>query len=202
MGNKSVWGLNISKESIIKDINDFKDRWVLIENLSSDSWAILDAEEFEIEKQIENIGKPLASWNVNLNMGLKTGMNEAFIIENEIKENLCSLDQANSKIIKPILKGKNIKKYKAKWDGLWLIETHNGYKKSNGEVIPPIDIKDYPRVKEYLDTFEPKLSKRGDKGVTPYNLRNCAYQEEFTKEKIVWADIAREPSFSYLGPNI
>lgn len=202
LGNKSVLGLNISEETIIKDINDFKDRWVLIENLSSDSWAILDAKEFEIKKAIENIGKPLVSWNVNLNMGLKTGMNEAFIIDDEIKENLCLLDQENSKILKPILKGKNIKKYKAKWDKLWLIETHNGYKKLNGEIVPPIDINKYPRIKEHLEQFEPKLSNRGDKGVSPYNLRNCAYQDEFTKEKIVWADIAREPSFSYLGPNI
>lgn len=202
LGNKSVWGLNISKESIIKDINDFKDRWVLIENLSSDSWAILDTEEFKIKKKIESVGKNLISWDVNLNMGLKTGMNEAFIIDSKTKEELCKADQENEKILKPILKGKNIKKYKAKWDGLWLIEAHNGYKKSKGEIIPPIDINDFPRVKEHLDSFEPKLSKRGDKGVTPYNLRNCAYQEEFTKEKIVWADIAREPSFAYLGPNI
>lgn len=202
LGNKSVLGLNISKESIIKDINDFKDRWVFIENLSSDSWAILDKEEFEIKKKIENIGKPLNEWENEIYRGVLTGLNEAFIIENETKEKLCQIESNNQIIIKPILKGKNIKKYKAKWDGLWLIETHNGYKKSNGEVIPPIDINDFPRVKEYLDTFEPKLSKRGDKGVTPYNLRNCAYQEEFTKEKIVWADIAREPSFSYLGPNI
>lgn len=202
LGNKSVWGLNISNESIIKDINDFKDRWVLIENLSSDSWAILDAEEFEIKKQIENIGKPLNEWKNEIYRGVLTGLNEAFIIENETKEKLCQIDSNNQKIIKPILKGKNIKKYKAKWDGLWLIEAHNGYKKSKGEIIPPIDINDFPRVKEHLDTFEPKLSNRGDKGVTPYNLRNCAYQEEFTKEKIVWADIAREPSFSYLGPNI
>ncbi|MFN4076225.1 MAG: Eco57I restriction-modification methylase domain-containing protein [Cloacibacterium sp.] len=202
LGNKSVLGLNISKESIIKDINDFKDRWVFIENLSSDSWAILDKEEFEIKKKIENIGKPLNEWENEIYRGVLTGLNEAFIIENETKEKLCQIESNNQKIIKPILKGKNIKKYKAKWDGLWLIETHNGYKKLNGEIIPPIDINDFPRVKEYLDTFEPKLSNRGDKGVTPYNLRNCAYQEEFTKEKIVWADIAREPSFSYLGPNI
>lgn len=202
IGNKSVWGLNISKEPIIKNIEDFKNQWVYIENLSSESWAILNIEEFNIKKQIECVGLPLIRWNVNLNMGLKTGINEAFIIDNETKEILCSLDQVNSKILKPILKGKNIKKFKAKWDGLWLIESHNGYKKLNGEVISPIDINCYPVIKNYLDSFEPKLSERGDKGVTPYNLRNCAYQEEFNKEKIVWADIAKEPSFSFLGPNI
>jgi hypothetical protein len=201
-GSKSVWGLNISKETNIKDINDFKDKWVFLENLGIDSWAILDNEEFEIKKQIESIGKQLINWNVNLNMGIKTGMNEAFILKNDEKEKLCSDDPLNEKILKPILRGKNIKKYRAKWDGQWLIESHNGFRKNNGQKIYPIDINNFPKIKEHLDSFEPKLSNRGDKGVTPYNLRNCAYQEEFTKEKLVWADIAREPSFAYLGPDI
>lgn len=194
--------MNISKETNIKDINDYKENWVLIENLTSDSWAILDNDEFEIKRQIEINGKRLIDWNVNLNMGLKTGINEAFIIKNDYKEKLCLEDHTYEAILKPILRGKNIKKYRAKWDGQWLIESHNGFKKSNGEKIPPVDINDYPQIKDHLDTFEPKLSKRGDKGVTPYNLRNCAYQEEFAKEKIVWADIAREPSFAYLEPNM
>ena len=74
-----------------------------------------------------------------------------------------------------------------------MIDSHNGY-----DNIPPIDIEDYPAIKVHLDKFYTRLGKRQDKGVTPYNLRNCAYHAEFEKEKIVWADLSRSGNtFSY-----
>ncbi|MDA0157070.1 hypothetical protein OFS08_05415 [Brachyspira hyodysenteriae] len=63
--------------------------------------------------------------------------------------------------------------------------------------IPPINIKDYPAIKKHLDKYYKQLEKRLDKGVTPYNLRNCAYLPDFEREKIVYAEIVRGASFSY-----
>lgn len=77
-----------------------------------------------------------------------------------------------------------------------MINTHNGYK-DNDEKIPEVIIDDYPSIKEYLNGFEPALSKRGDKGKMPYNLRNCAYLKDFFKEKIMYAEIAPGASFYY-----
>ena len=64
-----------------------------------------------------------------------------------------------------------------------MINTHNGVKEKG---IKRIDIDDYPAVKAHLDTFYEQLEKRQDKGDTPYNLRNCAYIEDFSKQKIIW----------------
>ena len=129
----------------------------------------------------------------SINYGIKTGCNAAFIIDNETKEALIAEDPKSAEIIKPVLRGRDIKRYQTNWAKLWLIDTHNGY--SN---VSAISIDEYPAVKNHLDQFYPELKERQDQGVTPYNLRNCAYHAEFEKEKIVWSDISIEPSFSLL----
>jgi hypothetical protein len=65
---------------------------------------------------------------------------------------------------------------------------HNGIKEKG---IKPLDINDYPAIKNHLDGFYPYLKKRLDKGDTPYNLRNCAYMEDFSKQKLLWAETMR-----------
>lgn len=70
-----------------------------------------------------------------------------------------------------------------------MINTHNGVKEKG---IKRINIEDYPAVKKHLDQYFPQLEKRADKGDTPYNLRNCAYIEDFSKQKIVWAETIKE----------
>lgn len=82
-----------------------------------------------------------------------------------------------------------------------MINTHNGYKSKNGEKIEAINIEHYPSLKKHFDEFYPQLEKRADKGLTPYNLRNCAYIEEFEKEKIVWAEMTKEACFVYDNSN-
>ena len=69
-----------------------------------------------------------------------------------------------------------------------MINTHNGVKEKG---IKRIDIDDYPAVKAHLDTFYEQLEKRQDKGDTPYNLRNCAYIEDFYKQKIVYPNMTK-----------
>ncbi len=100
-------------------------------------------------------------------------------------------------LIKPILRERDIKRYRYEWAGEWLINTHNGYT-SFSHKIPPIDIEKYPAIKVHLDSHWDKISKRDDQGNTPYHLRNCAYLEDFEKEKIVYPCImAKEPCFVY-----
>ena len=105
---------------------------------------------------------------------------------------LINADFKNSEVIKPLLRGRDIKKYDINFAELYLINIHNGTKNTDA-----ININDYPKIKEWLDTFEPKLSKRSDKGKTPYNLRNCAYLDDFEKEKIVYAEMVQSPQFYY-----
>ncbi|NLY03340.1 MAG: hypothetical protein GXZ15_00610 [Campylobacter sp.] len=86
-------------------------------------------------------------------------------------------------MIKPLLRGRDIAKYEVNFANLYIINSHNN---------PPVDINKYPAIKEHLDKHYEKLS---DKGVTPYNLRNCAYLDEFEKEAISWQRVTKEPTF-------
>ena len=165
---------------------------------SSESWVILSEIEQRIKAKIEAVGTPLKDWDINIYRGILTGYNEAFIIDktkrNEILAN-CKTEEERQKtaeIIRPILRGRDIKRYGYYFADLYLINTHNGVKEKG---IKRINIEDYPAVKAHLDLFYPQLEKRADQGDTPYNLRNCAYIEDFSKQKIMYSEIVREPQF-------
>lgn len=165
--------------------------------LSETNFTFLDSSKFELKSKIEKVAKPLKGWGVNINYGVKTGLNDAFIIDNDTRDKILSTcigdeREQTQKLIRPILRGRDIKRYDYEWAGLWLINIHNGY-----DTKPRINIDNFPKLKLYLDKFEPKLSKRSDKGVTPYNLRNCAYLDEFEKEKILCARMVQSPKFAY-----
>jgi hypothetical protein len=117
-----------------------------------------------------------------------TGCNEAFIIDKAKRDELIKKDAKSVEIIRPILRGRDIERYKSNFADLYLINTHNGIPNKN---IPPIDIKNYPVVKEHLDKYWEKIKNRDDQGVTPYNLRSCAYMDEFYKQKLLWAETMR-----------
>ena len=166
-----------------------------------DSWVILSPIEQSIKRKIEAVGTPLKDWDINIYRGVLTGCNEAFIIStekrNEILANCKTEDERKrtEELIRPILRGRDIKRYGYEWADLWLINTHNGVK----ERIPRIRIEDYPAVKAHLDQFWDKIKDRADQGDTPYNLRNCAYLEEFSKPKICWASVG-QTSYSLIPP--
>ncbi|WP_081448714.1 TaqI-like C-terminal specificity domain-containing protein [Weeksella virosa] len=123
---------------------------------------------------------------------MKTGFNEAFIIDGAKRKELIDEDPKSEEIIRPILRGRDIKRYGYDFADLWLINSHNGIKEKG---VKRIEINDYPSIKKHLDQYYPQLEKRADKGDTPYNLRNCAYMEDFYKQKIMYSEIVREPQF-------
>lgn len=182
---------NINEMSIkIGDSDSFK---LKQNSLSSEMFVFShNEEEISIKEKIEKIGKPLKEWEISINYGVKTGLNDAFIINKETRDMLINADFKNSEVIKPLLRGRDIKKYDINFAELYLINIHNGTKNTDA-----ININDYPKIKEWLDTFEPKLSKRSDKGKTPYNLRNCAYLDDFEKEKILYNPVSGKYIFSY-----
>jgi len=161
---------------------------------NSASWVILSPIEQSIKRKIEGIGVPLKDWNISINYGIKTGFNDAFIIDGTKKDELISADPKSAEIIRPILRGRDIKRYGFDFADLWLINTHNGIKEQG---IPPIDIQEYPAIKAHLDKYYDKISKRYDKGDTPYNLRNCIYTDDFSRQKIVWKRVGSLTRFCY-----
>lgn len=139
----------------------------------------------------------MKDWDINIYRGVLTGYNEAFIIDGKKKDELIAEDPKSAEIIRPILRGRDIKRYGYDFADLWLINTHNGIKEKG---IKPININDYPAIKSHLDKYFPELEKRQDKGDTPYNLRNCAYIEDFCKQKIAWASVG-ETFYSLVPEN-
>ena len=111
---------------------------------SSGSWTILSNEEQSIKTKIENLGTPLKQWNIRINRGILTGYNEAFIISTEKKDELIAADPRSAEIIRPILRGRDIKRYEYTFAQLWLIATFPSRK---------YNIDDYPAIKQHLLSF-------------------------------------------------
>lgn len=166
----------------------------------SDNWIVLSPLEQSIKKKIEAVGTPLKDWkDIKIYRGVLTGCNEAFIIDSTKREEILSNCQSDeerertAELIRPILRGRDIKRYGYVDNGLYLINTHNGIK----DKLPRIDIKEYPAIKAHLDQYWDKISTRTDKGDTPYNLRSCAYLEDFSKPKLIYSEIVQEPQFFF-----
>ncbi|MCQ2635232.1 class I SAM-dependent DNA methyltransferase [Helicobacter pylori] len=176
--------------------------------LSTESFIFANASFLDLRDKMEGIGTPLKDWDIQIYRGILTGCNEAFIIPTEKRDEILkncddvqkdergmSERERTKELIKPILRGKDIKRYSYEWAGEWLINTHNGYTSNLKSKIPPIDIAKYPAIKAHLDAHWNTIATRCDQGDTPYHLRNCAYLEDFEKEKIVYGEIVQEPRF-------
>ncbi|WP_373727990.1 type IIG restriction enzyme/methyltransferase [Bacteroides heparinolyticus] len=171
---------------------------------SNDSWSILSGIGKSIKNKVEAVGVPLKDWGIQINYGVKTGCNDAFIINsakrNEILNNCTTEEERKNtaELIRPILRGRDIRKYGYEWADLWIINTHNGIK---GE-LERIHIEDYPAIKQHLDNYWDKMKPRADQGDTVYNLRNCAYLDEFSKPKIVWGNLNIFGSYTIVPKNM
>lgn len=165
--------------------------------LRDSEWTIAKPEIINLKSKIETVGIPLKQWKVKMNYGIKTGYNEAFIIDATTKERLCKEDPKSAEIIKPIIRGRDVNRYYYINSGKYLINTHNGYISTEGKKINPVNINKYPSVKNYLYNYKQNLEKREDKGVTFYNLRNCAFVEDFSKDKIIWLELTDVNKFAY-----
>lgn len=160
-------------------------------SLEESAWSFQDAGMNGVIKKM-NAFKSIREQYGKCYYGIKTALNDAFIIDDEVKENLIKQDCNSIEILKPIYEGKDLNKWYNSSLPKYLICTHNGY-----EDVSAIHIDDYPAVKSHLLSFEPKLSNRYDKGNTPFNLRNCAYQPLFYQTKIIWGNLQNSNKFSW-----
>ncbi|GAA9667866.1 class I SAM-dependent DNA methyltransferase [Helicobacter pylori] len=171
--------------------------------LSTESFIFANTTLLDLRDKMEGIGTPLKDWDIQINYGIKTGANEAFIIPTEKRNailNACKTQEERKRteaLIKPVLRGKDIKRYSYEWAREWVINTHNGYTSNLKSKIPPIDIEKYPATKAHLDSHYDAITTRSDQGDTSYHLRNCAYLEDFEKEKIVYPETSQGAYFIY-----
>ena len=160
-----------------------------------DIWPIGNGVSNGIKQKIEKIVTHIKDFNVELDYGILTGANKTFILTKEKAAELIALDNKNKEIIKPILRGKDIDRYAAHFNGIYLLCTHNGVKSQN---IPPINVpRDYPTLIPYFESFGEDFKNRGEQGYSYYNLRNCAYIMKYLSPKIIYADIVQEAGKFY-----
>ena len=177
---------------------------------SSDSWVILSPIEQSIKRKIEAVGTPLKDWDIQINYGIKTGYNDAFIINTEKRDEILSNCQSEdertrtAELIRPILRGRDIKRYGYNWAGLYLIATFPSRH---------YDIEKYPAVKNYLLSFGiERLEQTGkEHNVNGEKIKarkktnnkwfetqdSISYWEDFSKPKIIWKRIGSILRFSY-----
>ena len=162
------------------------------ENFGASEWSVRNKLHDSVLQKM-NVGTALKDMPISIYRGILTGFNDAFFIDGKTREKLIAEDPKSEELIKPLLRGRDINAWVTENDQ-YLINPHNGIKEKN---IAPINVEEYPAIKKHLDQFIDKLIKRGDKGDTPYNLRNCAYLEEFAKPKIMYPNMTSVFPFTY-----
>ena len=198
-GCTSCVATNNKQKECLSNLHEYVEENKYIQDLStSDGWTILTPDEVIIKQKIVELGTPLKDWSINIFRGILTGFNDAFIISSDKREEIlkdCATEEERIRtieLIKPVIRGKDIRRNGYEWAGLWLINTHNGFK-----CVSRVEINDYPAVKKHLDRFWTKISQRSDKGDTPYNLRNCAYIDEFEKPKVIYPETTKGARFVF-----
>jgi type II restriction/modification system DNA methylase subunit YeeA len=181
---------------------------VSINGLDSGSWTLTSTVTQNVIKKINKGSDSLGNFvKDKMFYGIKTGFNEAFIIDEKTKDMLIAEDQNAADIIKPFLGGKDIKKYQSPENNKWLITIENGYSKKLLSDLKPTEMKikmseQYPSVFNWFKPFESKLKIRSDKGQYWWELRACAYMEDFEKNKLVWAETSSGCQFCMIPEGI
>ncbi len=205
-----------NKESI-KNLSDFVQQQNNICNFnSSDSWVVLSPIEQSIKKKIEAVGTPLKDWDIQINYGIKTGFNDAFIISTEKREEIlanCKTEderKRTAELIRPILRGRDIKRYGYDWANLWLIYIPWHFPYQFDESIQGASEKaenafreQYPAVYSHMLQYKEPLSKRNkaETGIRYewYAMQRwgAKYWEDFNKPKIIFQEIVQSSQFMY-----
>ena len=183
---------------------------------TSAPWVILTPIEQRIKEKIEAVGTPLKDWDIQINYGIKTGYNEAFIIDTAKRDEILSNCQTEEErrqteaLIRPILRGRDIKRYGYDWAGLWLIfiPWHFPYQFDTSiigasEKAEKAFQEQYPSVYQHMTGYKEQLSKRNkaETGIRYewYAMQRwgAQYWEDFNKPKIVWGEISDRSKFAY-----
>ena len=159
---------------------------------NSKSWNLAEPKHVELQKKLESSGKTLEEFRTKIRLGIATGSNKAFLIDEDQKQELCEKNPINAEIIKPILRGRDISRYSYTLPGQYILLSKNGV---NVE-------RDYPDIYEHLESFGDGFKNRGAQGQHWTNLRACSFYDDFKKEKIVWIELSDLGRFALCNEEI
>lgn len=194
-----------------------KNKIISINTFDEKPWNIVDNSVQELKTKIELSSKKLKDWKLRINFGLKTGLNEAFIIDADTKNFIFENEPQSRIFIKPILRGRDTRKYICNFKDVWILNIPKGYTIKSikyftanmvHEPVPRYGYVEYddawvwfsehhPLIARLLLPFKPKAEKRNDQGDYWWELRACAYIGEFENPKIVFSEIVSQPQFYY-----
>ena len=180
-----------------------EDLWGELRTDGEKPWSALSSVERSIMDKVESAGTPIRDWDVSIYRGVTSGMNDAFVIDDETKRALIAEDPNSAQIIKPVLRGRDIQRYRAQWEKLWTITLFPALE---------LDIENYPAVKRHLLSFGKDRMEQSGK-VLPNGVKarkktsnkwfetadTTAYYGEFAKEKLIWIDLTNRGRFAYDG---
>jgi type I restriction-modification system DNA methylase subunit len=170
----------------LKEFSDERGLELPVSSLSPDGWSLSGGSAKHVIEKMRQVAVPLNSYIKSKPFfGIKTGLNQAFVIDHETRNRLVAEDRKSSEIIKPLLVGRDISRYKVTFAKRYLIWTYLG-----------VPIQKYPAILRHLKEFQPKLQKRWDKGNFYWELRACDYYDKFSKPKIIYPDIATNCRFA------
>ena len=208
---------NKQNKDSVKNLSDFvQQQNSICDFATSDSWVILSPIEQSIKKKIEAVGTPLKDWDINIYRGVLTGCNEAFIIDSQKRDEILANCQTEderkrtAELIRPILRGRDIKRYGYDWANLWLIYIPWHFPYQFDESIQGASKKaedafreQYPAVYSHMLQYKEPLSKRNkaETGIRYewYAMQRwgAKYWEDFFKPKITWGNLNLEGTYSY-----
>ena len=155
-------------------------------DLAEDPWTLVHVKALAVKKKIKDSHSTLEESGTKIRMGIATGYNEAFLIDEDKKRALIKADRKNTDLIKPILRGRDISRWVCRKPHLYVILAKNGIN------IP----KDYPTIEKHFQSFGEKFRKRGAKGNHWTNLRATAFLDDFKREKIIWIELSEKGRFA------
>lgn len=192
-----VKGISVNKSKSLATLNDLD--LIPMQDMNEDAWIVLDEQELWINEQFILNGKALRDWDLKINFGIKTGFNDAYIIDEDERSKLISENLKSLELIKPLVRGRDIERYAVNWSKLYIIiAQYESHKYLETE---------YPVIFSHLLKFKSNLSKRGqctNKGGTGQhhwleldNNPSDKYLSQFQNEKIIWKRVGSLMRFAY-----
>jgi type I restriction-modification system DNA methylase subunit len=173
-------------------------------DLHADGWRLEIPATLKLIEKLQRTGKPLSEYvDDNLYRGIITGLNEAFVVDKTTRDHLIGEHPSSAGILKPFLRGRDVKRWRIEYAGRYLIKIessenvkHPWTGKADKEA-EKIFAKTYPAIYKHFVPFRDALIKRLDQGKYFWELRSCAYWNEFEKPKIIYPDIYEHQSFTF-----
>lgn len=179
---------------------------ITLDHLNDSVWFIGANNEQALKEKIEKLGKPIKDWEIKMYRGVTTGLNEAFIVSKATRDELVKDDPKSADIIKPVLRGRDIRRYNYEFQNLFMICTFPALR---------LDIDNYPAIKKYFLNFGKERLEQSGK-ILSSSLRSrkktrnewfetqdqTNYYKEFEKEKVVWIELVDDGRFAYVEPGV